>query len=476
MQKLGNRLTFSTAAAKVPATNIDIQLEQLRQRINGELITRSSPSYDDVRQTHDLTNDARPLAIVRATNEADVAITVQFVGETGIPLAIRSGGHSVSRHSMVDDALVIDLSRMKQITIDAETQTARAQAGLTSGELCQHAVEHGLALSTGDTASVGLGGLTTGGGIGFMVRKHGLTIDNLLSARVVTAKGEIVTASANENPDLFWAIRGGGGNFGIVTELELRLAPVGQILGGDLVLPLSRDVVRGFLDYAASAPDDLTLIGNVMPAPPAPFVPAEWIGRPVLMIIVTWTGSIEEGQRALAPLRALATPVADTVRPMPYPDIYMSTQYQEQRMGIALHSMFANAVGDDVIDSWLAAVESPPSPFSLVHLRGLGGAMAQVASDATAFAHRSHRLYIAIICAWMDPTQDAMPQHAWADGLWRTMRDASMGAYVGFLQQDDPELILDAYPPATHARLRAIKAVWDPENLFRFNHNIAPEG
>ena len=232
---------------------------------------------------------------------------------------MRSGGHSLAYLSVIDDAIVVDLSQMERVSIDPEARIARVQPGATSGDLAGPANAHGLALSTGDTHSVGMGGLTTGGGIGFMVRKYGLAIDNLLSAQVVTAAGEIVTASADEHPDLFWAIRGGGGNVGIVTEFVFRLAPVGQILGGELMLPASREVLRGYLDYAASAPDDLTTIANLMYAPPAPHVPQERVGELVLSILVCWTGDVADGERALAPLRALATPVADAVAPMPYP-------------------------------------------------------------------------------------------------------------------------------------------------------------
>ena len=269
-------MTFATLPTQTTGADAGTQIDELRRQLTGELFTPSSPGYDDARQVQDITNDARPLAIVRAEGEADVIAAVRLARATGAPLAVRSGGHSLARYSMVDGALVVDLSRMKGIEIDPATRTARVQTGVTSGDLAGPAAEHGLAISTGDTSSVGFGGLTTGGGIGFMVRKYGLTIDNLLSARVVTADGEIVTVSETERPELFWAIRGGGGNFGIVTELELQLAPVPQILGGDLLLPATRETVRGYLEYSASAPDDLTTIGNIMSAGP---VRAAGVGR-----------------------------------------------------------------------------------------------------------------------------------------------------------------------------------------------------
>ena len=468
-------MTFATLPTQTTGADAGTQIDELRRQLTGELFTPSSPGYDDARQVQDITNDARPLAIVRAEGEADVIAAVRLARATGAPLAVRSGGHSLARYSMVDGALVVDLSRMKGIEIDPATRTARVQTGVTSGDLAGPAAEHGLAISTGDTSSVGFGGLTTGGGIGFMVRKYGLTIDNLLSARVVTADGEIVTVSETERPELFWAIRGGGGNFGIVTELELQLAPVPQILGGDLLLPATRETVRGYLEYSASAPDDLTTIGNIMYAPPAPFVPQEWVGKLVLSIIVTWSGDVEAGQQALAPLRALAEPVADTVRPMPYPDIYLSTAHQALPHGFSIRSMFANELSDEVIDSWIVAMEQASSPYSLIHLRGLGGAMDRVAPDATAFAHRGYRFMVSLIAVWLDPSQDPETHRAWVAAAWEKTRHEGSGAYVNFLEQEGAARIADAYPPATLARLRAVKRVWDPENVFRLNQNIAPE-
>jgi FAD/FMN-containing dehydrogenase len=290
-------------------------LSALSGRISGDVIVSHDPRYDTARQVMIFSVDRRPLAIVRAANAHDVAEAVTYARAYDLPLAVRSGGHSIAGSSMIDDGIVIDLSGMKDVAIDPETRTARVGAGATSGDLAGPASMHNLALSTGDTSSVGIGGLTLGGGIGFMVRKHGLTIDNLLAAQVVTAAGEIVTVSADQHPDLFWAIRGGGGNFGIVTEFTFRLAPVSQILGGVLMLPATREVLRGYLDYAPTAPDDLTTIANLMHAPPAPFVPPDRVGTPVLMILVCWTGDLAAGERALAPLRALATPVAEAVGP-----------------------------------------------------------------------------------------------------------------------------------------------------------------
>ena len=449
-------------------------LDALRARLDGRLLTAASPEYDEARKVMNVTVDRRPLAIVRAASAQDVAEAVAYAREHALPLAVRSGGHSVAQHSMIDDALIVDLSSMKRVVVDPETRTARVQAGATSGDLAGPANLHGLALSTGDTHSVGMGGLTTGGGVGFMVRKYGLAIDNLLAAQVVTAAGEIVTASADEHPDLFWAIRGGGGNFGIITEFTFRLAPVGQILGGELILPATRETLRGYLDYAVTAPEDLTTIAHLMHAPPAPYVPADRIGEPVLSILVCWTGSLEEGERAVAPLRALAAPVADAVGPMPYPAIYQFTAHQALPHAASLRMMFAHDLSDATVDAALAALHAATSPYSIIQFRGLGGAMARVDADATAFAHRVQRYFVAVIALWLDAAEDAAPHQAWTKGLWEAIRHEGSGVYVNFLENEGEERLRDAYPPATLARLREVKRVYDPHNLFRFNQNIRP--
>jgi hypothetical protein len=464
----------ATVATSSETPTTASELESLRQRLTGKLITGESAEYAEARLVHDITVDRRPLAIARAANAQDVAETVRFAREHGYPLTVRSGGHSVPLLSVIDGAIVADLSAMKAITIDPERRTARVQAGATSGDLAGPAHAYGLALSTGDTSTVGFGGLTTGGGVGFMARKYGLAIDNLLSAQVVTADGEIVTASANENPDLFWAIRGGGGNFGIVTEFEFRLAPVGQVLGGDLLLPASREVIRGYLDYMATAPDNLTTLGNLMHAPPFPWVPEERVGELVLSVIVCWTGSVEDGERALAPLRALATPVADTVRPIPYPVIYESTAHQAARHGAVVRMTYADDFSDGAIDTMMAAIENASSPFSVVHLRGMGGAIARVANDDTAFANRDKRYFFAAIAVWLDAAEDSAPHRAWADSLFQEVRHEGSGAYVNFLDNEGEDRIREAYGEANYARLARIKAKYDSTNLFRFNQNIRP--
>jgi FAD/FMN-containing dehydrogenase len=446
----------------------------LRAWLAGDLITPDSPAYDQRRKVQDLTLDRRPLAIVRAADPEDVASTVRYARKHDLPLAVRSGGHSLARQSMIDGALVVDLSGLNAVRFDTEARIAWAQAGITSGNLVGAAHAHGLALSTGDTSSVGLGGLATGGGIGFMARKYGLTIDNLVSAEVVLADGQIVTASADEHPDLFWAIRGGGGNVGIVTELELQMAPVSQVVGGEIVLPASREVIRGYLEYAAAAPDDLTTLGNLIQAPPAPFIPAERVGEAVLSILVCWTGSPADGERALAPLRALAEPVADTVSTIPYPALYDFTAHHAEPSGWALRSMFADDLSDATLDGALLAMERASSPFSLIQFRGLGGAMARVGRDATAFPHRDRRYLMLMVGVWLDAAEDAAPHRAWTESLWQAVRHDGAGAYVNFLEDEGEGRVREAYGDATLARLAEVKRRYDPMNLFRFNQNVRP--
>jgi FAD/FMN-containing dehydrogenase len=466
-----------TLATAVPTTSPtrELGIEALRARLTGTLITPESDNYDDVRKVQDVTVDRHPSIIVQAATAGDVAEAVRYARRAGLPIAVRSGGHSVAGHGMADGALVVDFSNMRGISIDPAARTARVQAGVRSGDLAAPAHAYGLALSTGDTSTVAMGGLTTGAGIGFMARTHGLAIDNLLSAQVVTADGAIVKASESENPDLFWGIRGGGGNFGVITEFEFRLAPVGQVIGGALLLPATREVIRGYLDYTVDAPDGLTTLATLMHAPPAPFVPEERVGEMVFNVLITWDGDAAEGERVIAPLRALGTPVADAVGPMPYPVMYNFTAHQAEPHAWALRSMFADEISDAQIDAALDAVRNATSPFSGVHFRGLGGAMSRVANDATAFAHRDRKYLVLLLGLWMDPEDDGASHQAWTEALWEEMRPAARGVYVNFLGGDGAERISEAYPPRTFARLRELKRRYDPTNLFRFNQNILPD-
>ena len=453
--------------------NADAAVRQLQVRLTGDLVMASDSAYEDARRLHNISLDQRPDVIVRARDAADVVRAVTFARERGLAVGVRSGGHSMGGHGLAEGAIAIDLSALNRISIDPATAIARLGPGVTSGQLGPVAHEHGLALSTGDVATVGLGGLVTGGGIGYMVRKYGLTIDHLISAEVITADGRMVVASAEENPDLFWAVRGGGGNFGIVTGFEFRLQPAGTVLGGALVLPPTREVIRAYLDYAVDAPDALTTIGAVVHVPPAPFVPEEAHGALAFAVFLVFAGDLEEGEKAVAPLRAIARPLADTVGPMPYHGIFEYTAEAENPAHIGIRSMFTNEVPDALIDAMIEQTERANSLMHMLQVRPLGGAMARVPKDATAFAHRDKRFLVSVINEWLDPAENDR-QSAWVDEAWTAVRDHADGAYVNFLADEGADRVRDAYPAETYARLAEVKRRYDPENVFRFNQNILP--
>jgi FAD/FMN-containing dehydrogenase len=399
---------------------------------------------------------------------------VKFAREHGLALAVKGGGHSLAGHSVVDDGLVIDLSAMRGVTIDQRKKTARVQGGATSGDLAGPAHAYGLAVSTGDTSSVGLGGLVTGGGIGWMARKHGLAIDNLLSAQVVTADGEILRVSRREHADLFWAIRGGGGNFGVVTEFEFQMWKDGSVLGGAIVLPATPEVLRGYAEYALEAPDELTTIGLVMQAPPAPFIRAGDVGKMVLMIKAVYAGHPVWGERALAPLRALAAPLADTVAHIPYPVMFNYTAAAAEPGLSSVRATFADAMSEAIAGNVIAAVDAPCGPLSMVQIRPLGGAMARVAPEATAFAHRDKPYLIAAINVWEDPAEDPAPHEAWTERSFAALRAEGSGAYSNFLADEGQNRVREAYSGGAFARLACVKSKYDPENIFHNNQNIRP--
>src|SRR5579872_204568 len=447
----------------------------LERCVQGEVLRPGSPEYEAARSIHNAEHDRFPALIVRAAGVADVLTTVNFARQTGRTLAVRSGGHSFAGYGTSDD-LVLDLSGMKSIEIDAERSVARVEPGVTWGEFAWKAQEHGMAVSSGDTASVGVGGLTTGGGIGWLTRKYGLTIDHLLSAEVVTADGRLVTADPAENADLFWAIQGGGGNFGVVTSFTFRTHPVGMVVGGAVVYDATdgEALLRRYADYAASAPDELTTMAFIMNAPPAPFIPPAMVGNLVIIIGAVYTGDLEEGQRVVALLRSLATPVADLMAPMPYPAIYELTREAEVKGRRSdVRSMFMSELSDEAIATILEHLRSMPSPFTIGQLRVLGGAMARVSNDATAFAHRDKPYMFTSIDEWMDPAETAR-ERAWSDSFRHALQPFADGAYVNFLGDEGEERIHHAYPEPTYARLAAIKRKYDPANFFHLNQNIKP--
>lgn len=330
----------------------------------------------------------------------------------------------------------------------------------------------------GDTATVGIAGLTLGGGVGYLVRKFGLTIDSLLAADLVTADGELMRVDADARPDLFWAIRGGGGNFGVVTRLQYRLHELPSFVGGMLILPATADAICGFMAASEAAPDELSAIANVMPAPPMPFVPAEWHGKPVLMSQLGYVGDVEAGMRAAAPFRALGTPIADMVRPMSYPEIYPPQEGGWNPLGAA-RTLFVDRVDQGVAATILDRIEehmrSSGAQMAVAQLRMLGGAMARVPNDATAFAHRDSKIMVNLAAIF--GSIDEAPAHtAWVEQFAADLRQSDAGAYVGFIADEGQDRVHDAYPGKTWDRLAAIKARYDPTNLFHLNQNVPPAG
>jgi FAD/FMN-containing dehydrogenase len=449
-------------------------ISTLRGALNGKVIGADDPRYDDVRRVFFTGFDRRPAAIVRVTGADDVTRVVGLARETGAELAVRSGGHSRAGHGTSEGGIVIDLSAMNAVEIDPTTRTAWAQTGVTAGDYTAQTGAHGLTTGLGDTPSVGLGGITLGGGIGYLVRKTGLTIDDVLAAEVVTAAGELLRADAHAHPELFWALRGGGGNFGVVTRLKLRLHAIDRVVGGMLLLPASPDVITGLVAAADAADDDLSLIANIMKAPPLPFIPAEQHGTPMVMIQMVYAGDADAGAAAIAPIRALATPLADMVRPIRYPEMYAGAEGPAPAFAAGTN-LLVDELSTETAERILAHIETATAAIAAVQLRVLGGAMARVADDATAFGHRRARVMVNI--AAMDPRAETRPEHeAWAAELATALADGGPErAYLGFVGDEGEDGVRRAYPPATLERLARVKRRYDPDNLFRRNLNVVPD-
>lgn len=451
-----------------------MNLDQIRSTVSGRVIGPADPGYDAARTIFYGGFDRRPAAVVRVADADDVARVVTLAAETGTELAVRSGGHSLAGHSVSDGGIVIDLGDMRALDIDPIARRASAQTGLTTGEYTAAANAHGLATGFGDTGTVGIGGITLSGGIGLLVRKYGLTIDSLLSAEVVTADGRILHADADANPDLFWAIRGGGGNFGVVTRLEYRLHEVDGIVGGMMILPANPEVVQGFMAEAEAAPEDLSVIVNVMVAPPMPFLPPEVHGKLVVFAMMAHVGDVAAAEQTIGRFRSLAEPLVDMVKPMPYPELFVEPEGAEEFHPIAQsHNMFIDEFDGDDARTIIAHIEKSSAMMSATQLRVLGGAVSRVAGDSTAFAHRHRRIMVNVAAMYMDPAE-ASTHAAWVKGLAGALRQGEEGAYIGFLADEGEEGARRAYPEATWKRLQEVKGRYDPTNLFHLNQNIPP--
>ncbi|MBX3582460.1 MAG: FAD-binding oxidoreductase [Rhizobiaceae bacterium] len=450
--------------------HVDDRFSLLAAELRGRIVRPRDADYEALRALVPANYDPRPSAVIRVANAEDVAAVLRFAGSQGLEVAVRSGGHS--GHGDTDGGIVIDLRDLDELQIDTSERTAWAGTGLTAGHVTRAVERHGLIVGFGDTASVGIGGITVGGGIGYLVRKHGLTIDSVLAAEVVTARGEILLVDEDHNADLFWALRGGGGNFGIVTRWKYLLHPLPAFTGGPLVLPATPEVISGFVALADEAAEELSVIASVMPAPEAPFLPANIHGKTVLFCMMAFAGDPAAAQRALAPFRALAHPLADLVAPGQYSDLYMP-EAEGPKPSFSVRSRLMDRLGPDEASTIVDRVEGGSASINICEIRVLGGAMGRVPTHATAFAHRGSRVMVSFIAIYFDPVQQENHDR-WAEDGLAGLACKEDRVYVNFLLTDPVERIHSAYPGSTWNRLRFLKRRYDPANLLCRNRNVPP--
>jgi len=464
--------TVETTTSTIPTQ----ALAAFTMRIKGDVIRPGDAGYQAACETSKMANyDKKPALIVYAEDAADVSRCVTFAKRHGLPLTARGGGHSIGGHSLVDGGVVIDTSRMKAIRVDPVNRRAFAQTGLTAREFLAATEPHGLVAPFGDAGSVGIAGITLGGGIGYLTRKLGLTIDNVASIELVTANGEIVHASETEQADLFWALRGGGGNFGVVTGIEYRLSELPQIYGGAYLVEATPEVLREYARLSLEAPEEFSTISMLLKAPPLPFIPEEKVGTLALMMLTVYSGPIERGEEAFAPFRALGEPIADLIGPMPYSGMYVFLEDAEVRGRAAVRSGFYEEFSDEVISAALAFLEKGPQSMNFFQIRPIGnGAMQRVSPEATAFSHRDTNFMFAVIDHWEDEADDR-ENNEWVQSFWDAIKDRRHGVYSNFLQDEGEARVREAYTNATFERLAELKAKYDPTNLFSGNENIAPK-
>jgi FAD/FMN-containing dehydrogenase len=467
---------------RMSATATEIKLDQsalskLNESFRGQLVRPGDPDYTEQRKVWNGSINRSPALIARCAGVADVVASVRFARETGLDVAVRSGGHSFPGLSVCDGGIVIDLGSMKGIRVDPQGRTARAQAGVLLGELDRETQEFGLAVPAGIVTHTGLSGLTLGGGIGWLMRKHGLTVDQLLAVDLITADGELVRASETEHPDLFWGVRGGGGNFGIITEFEFRLNPVGPIvLAGPIFWPMeeSRNVLRFYRDWIADAPDELMTIVIHRKAPPLPVVPEELHGRPVVSIVCCYAGPVDEGERVVRPLKQFKQPLLDLCAPKPFlehqamfdPTFPHGRWYYVRACRVA-------ELSDEVIDITAEHSLRIRSPLTAFPIWQMGGAVSRVGEDETAFSGRAqgHEFNISAVTETEEGFQE---EREWARAFWSALEPHHAGVYVNFLMEEGEGRIREAYGAEKYDRLKALKRRYDPDNFFRRNQNITP--
>jgi FAD/FMN-containing dehydrogenase len=464
----------TTALTEAPS-----DLERLRDSLRGTVLDPDDEGYDAARAIWNGAIDRRPACVARCTGVADVVAAVRFARERDLRVAVRSGGHGVGGHAVCDDGLVIDLSPMKGIRVDPAARTARAEAGVLWGELDRETQLHGLATVGGIVTHTGIAGLTLGGGIGWLTRKHGATVDNLLSADLVTADGRLLTVSADRHPDLFWAIRGGGGNFGVVTSLEYRLHPVGPtVLAGPIFHPIedASQVLRFYREFAAAAPDELTTIFELAVAQPLPVLPEDVHGKPILMIGACYAGALEDGIEVVRPLKEYGDPIADLLEPKLYCELQsMFDPFVPHGWHRYWKSVELPPLTDDAIDTLVEHASAYTSPKSYCIVFQLGGALARVGKDEAAFSQRDAAHNVNINAVWTEDDPEGERHIAWARDFFAAMRPHAGGrVYLNFLGDEGAERVRQAYGDRQYERLVELKRAYDPTNFFRLNQNIEP--
>jgi FAD/FMN-containing dehydrogenase len=452
-------------------------IEAFRQTLRGNVCLAEEPGYDEARTIWNAMIDRRPGAVVRCKGAADIIRAVRFAREYGLLVAVRGGGHNIAGNAVCDGGLLIDLSLMRSVRVDAFHRTARVDPGATLGDFDKEAQAFRLATPLGINSTTGVAGLTLGGGFGWLSRKFGLAADNLISADVVTAEGELIRASIAENTDLFWALRGGGANFGVVSSFEFRLHPVGpMVLAGLIIHPFARakELLAGYRDVAAKAPDELTVWVVLRQAPPLPFLPAEVHGKEIVAFAVCYAGDENEGKRALEPLRALGEPIADVIGMQPFAT--WQTAFDPLLTPGAYNYWKSHnfvELKDGLLDTLVSQTTSLPTGECEIFIGQLGGATSRVAIDATVFPHRDAKFVMNVHTRWRDPA-DEQRSISWARQLFaETASHATGGVYVNFMPEDETDRVAGAYGP-NYARLAALKAKYDPGNLFRLNQNVRP--
>ncbi len=455
----------------------DDAVDGLRQALRGPLCLAGAPGYDDARRIWNAMIDRRPGLVVRAAGPADVVCTVRFARMHGALLAVRGGGHNIAGSAVCDGGVMLDLSLMRSVRVDTANQRLRIEPGATLADMDKETQSFGYVVPSGINSTTGIAGLTLGGGFGWTTRKFGMTIDNLLSADLVTAEGELLHLSAARNSDLFWAIRGGGGNFGVATSFEFRLNRLDPtVLSGLVVHPLdnARELLRDYRRIVAAASDELTCWVVMRKAPPLPFIPPEWHGREVLVFALCWCGDMTQGELAVAELRALGKPIADVVSPHPFTG--WQTAFDPLLTAGARNYWKSHdfiELSDGAIDAMLASVRALPSPECEIFIAHVGGAMSRIPVAATAYPQRKSHFIMNAHGRWREPAEDAAGK-AWARELFKNAAPFATGsAYINFMPDDEPDRVAAVYGP-NHARLAEIKRRHDPGNLFRLNHNIVP--